>query len=170
MNEVLNILALEELLALPVEQAHEAMLDLSKKVSDQVLSETWAIQFNWVRKLRLILGIRKDHSGAVVFVDEIHKDSWPPVIRSRKPWGRKGKVSHAADSAFVVTDEAQCPSKCLSLSINGTFTGAELEPRIEMVRSLVKIFAESKYAINLSLEEVAPKQVIFRNGAGSDRL
>ncbi|MGD0153943.1 MAG: hypothetical protein ABSC17_09365 [Thermacetogeniaceae bacterium] len=153
-----EVLALEELLALPIDQAKVVMLDLSKTISDQKLAEAWSTHFTLVRKLRSILGIHKNHNGTIVNVTEIQGDKWPPAFRlpARRAKARPEKVVVMQGAADHVAAAQLAEIRGLSLSIKGTYNGAELEPRIEAIRTLLLSCAGSRYAINLSLDEVIP--------------
>lgn len=159
-NEMGEILALEEMLALPVDQAKAVMLDLSRTISDQKLAEAWSTHFTLVRKLRSILGIHKNHSGTIVNVTEIQGDKWPPAFRlpSRKAGGKAGGrrekvvvMQNAADERAAVPESAV---RGLTLSIKGSFSGAELGARIEAIRTLLSNCTGSRYAVDLSLDEI----------------
>jgi hypothetical protein len=133
------------------------MLDLSKTISDQKLAEAWSTHFTLVRKLRSILGIHKNHSGTIVNVTDILEDKWPPAFRlpARKTRGRTEKVvvMQGAVDDVALNEPAV---RGLTLSIKGTYSGTELEPRIEAIRTLLGSCCGSKYNINLSLDEVIP--------------
>jgi hypothetical protein len=164
-NEMGEVLSLEELLALPVDQAKMVMLDLSKTISDQRLAAAWSTHFTLVRKLRSILGIHKNHSGTIVNVTEIQDEKWPPAFRlpTRKVRSRTEKVvvmPSAIDEAAPAPEPAV---RGLILSIRGTYSGAELEPRIEAIRALLINCADSRYTINLSLDEAILTGAMERN-------
>jgi hypothetical protein len=158
-NEMGEVLALEELLALPVDQAKAVMLDLSKTISDQKLAGAWSTHFTLVRKLRSILGIHKNHSGTIVDVTEIQEDKWPPAFRlpTRKARSRAEKVvvmQSTIDEIAAVAPETAV--RGLTLSIKGTYSGVDLEPRIEAIRALLANCTGGRYTISLSLDEVIP--------------
>jgi hypothetical protein len=164
-NEMGEVLALEELLALPVDQAKAVMLDLSKTISDQKLAGAWSTHFTLVRKLRSILGIHKNHSGTIVNVTEIQEEKWPPAFRlpTRKARSRTEKVVAMQGAIGEVAAAPEPAVRGLTLSIKGTYSGAELEPRIEAIRALLKNCTGSRYTISLSLDEAIPARV----GAGT---
>jgi hypothetical protein len=159
-DEMGEVLALKELLALPVDQAKEVMLELSKTISDQKLAEAWSTHFTLVRKLRSILGIHKNHSGTIVNVTDIQGDKWPPAFRlsSRRAGGRTGgrteKVVVMQNAVDERTAVPQSGVSGLTLSIRGSFSGAELGPRIEAISTLLSNCTGSRYTIDLSLNEV----------------
>jgi hypothetical protein len=164
-NEMGEVLALEELLALPVDQAKAVMLDLSKTISDQKLAGAWSTHFTLVRKLRSILGIHKNHSGTIVNVTEIRDDKWPPAFRlpTRQTRSRAEKVVVMQGLIDEVADAPELAVRGLTLSIRGTYGGVELEPRIEAIRALLANCAGGRYTISLSLDEIIPAG----SGAGS---
>ena len=164
-NEMGEVLALEELLALPVDQAKAVMLDLSKTISDQKLAGAWSTHFTLVRKLRSILGIHKNHSGTIVNVTEIQEDKWPPAFRlpTRKARSRTEKVVVMQGAISDLAAAAEPAARGLVLSIKGTYSGVELEPRIEAIRALLAGCAGGRYTISLSLDEVIPAGI----GAGA---
>ncbi len=170
-NKMGEVLALEELLALPVDQARTVMLDLSKTISDQKLAAAWSTHFTLVRKLRSILGIHKNHSGTIVNVTEIQGEKWPPAFRlpTRKARGRTEKVVVMQGAAGELAAMPEPEVRGLTLSIKGTYSGAELEPRIEAIRTLLGSCAGSRYTISISLDELIPAGVsagaIARDGA-----
>ncbi len=168
-NEMGEVLALEELLALPVDHAKAVMLDLSKTISDQKLAEVWSTHFTLVRKLRSILGIHKNHNGTIVNVTEIQGDKWPPAFRlpARRAKARTEKVVAMQGAADHVAAAQLAEIRGLSLSIRGTYSGAELEPRIEAIRTLLSSCAGSRYTISLSLDEVIPAGATDRELARS---
>jgi hypothetical protein len=172
-NEMGEVLALEELLALPVDQAKAVMLDLSKTISDQKLAGAWSTHFTLVRKLRSILGIHKNHSGTIVNVTEIQDDKWPPAFRlpARKARSRTEKVVVMQGAINEVAAAPEPAVRGLSLSIKGTYSGVELEPRIEAIRGLLANCTGGRYTINLSLDEVIPAGVgtgaIARDGVAA---
>ncbi len=169
-NEMGEVLALEELLALPVDQAKAVMLDLSKTISDQKLAGAWSTHFTLVRKLRSILGIHKNHSGTIVNVTEIQEDKWPPAFRlpTRKARSRTEKVVAMQGAIDKVAAAPEPAVRGLALSIKGTYSGAELEPRIEAIRALLKNCTGSRYTISLSLDEAIPARAIAREGVAAD--
>jgi hypothetical protein len=153
-----DVPALDALSALPAAQAQAVLLDVSKTNSDQDLGEIWSIRSALVRKLRLILGIHKDYSGAITNVTAIQEDKWPLTIRlpTRRYRGRAKNVAVML-GAIDETPAAPVPAaRGLTLSIEGTFDSAELEPRIEAIRALLAAAGASRYTINLSLDEVVP--------------
>jgi hypothetical protein len=157
-NEMGEVLALEELLALPVDQAKAVMLDLSKTISDQKLAGAWSTHFTLVRKLRSILGIHKNHSGTIVNVTEIQEDKWPPAFRlpTRKARSRAEKVVVMQSAIDEIAVAPETAVRGLTLSIRGTYSGVDLEPRVEAIRALLANCTGGRYTINLSLDEVIP--------------
>ncbi len=158
-NEMGEVLALEELLALPVDQAKAVMLDLSKTISDQKLAGAWSTHFTLVRKLRSILGIHKNHSGTIVNVTEIQDEKWPPAFRLPTSKARSRTEKVVVMQGAISDEVAAAPEPAvrgLTLSIKGTYSGVELEPRIEAIRALLANCTGGRYTINLSLDEVIP--------------
>lgn len=159
-NKMGEVLALEELLALPVDQAKAVMLDLSRTISDQKLAEAWSTHFTLVRKLRSILGIHKNHSGTIVNITEIQGEKWPPAFRlpARKTKGRAEKVVVMQGAGENTAATPDTEARGLTLSIKGTYSGSELGPRIEAIRSLLSSCTGSRYTISLSLDEAIPSE------------
>jgi hypothetical protein len=170
-TEMGEVIALEALLALPVDQAKELMLELSKSISDQKLAEAWSTHFTLVRKLRSILGIHKNHSGTIVNITDTVEDKWPPSFRlpTRKARNRAEKVV-VMQGAARDPDAGQPVVRGLVMSIRGTFSGAELEPRIEAIRTLLKSCGDSKYTISLSLDEGIPARAGEMLGAAQNEV
>ncbi len=155
-NEMGEILTLQELLSLPVEQAKEVMLELSRANSDQKLAATWSTHFTLVRKLRSILGIHKNHSGTIVNVTEILGDKWPPSFRltTRRHQSRASEKVVVMQAIGEEQIFAPAAVRGLALSIRGIYSGTELEPRIEAIRALLSGSGNTRYTIDLSLDEV----------------
>jgi hypothetical protein len=170
-NEMGEVLALKELLSLPVDQAKEVMLELCRTISDQKLAEAWSTHFTLVRKLRSILGIHKNHSGAIIDVTAIQDDKWPPSFRLTTRRHQAGATEKVVVMQSLGEEQDAAPHRAhpldgyptrdttrqaggLTLSIRGTYSGAELEPRIEAIRALLSGSGNSRYAIELSLDEI----------------
>lgn len=143
-----EILPLQEFLKLPVDRAREIMLDLSQNISDQQLATKWSTQVSYVRKLRFVLGIQKDHSGKVTSLSEARCEKWPPVrrFRSRQQTGRKETKE---DKAFP-----RPRVRGFSFSLDGVFNGEEVGKRLDAIKTFVVGSGEKKYVLSIALEEV----------------
>lgn len=154
-----EIISLGEFLKLPVERAKEVMLDLSRSISDQKLAAEWSTQTNYVRKLRCILGIHKDHSGAVTSVSEIKCGKWPPALRLRSRQTAKESekvVPMPVANLEPPGDLIARKVKSFTFSLEGIFSAQDLNKLIEAVKTLMTSSTESKYALSISLEEIIP--------------
>lgn len=152
-----DILPLEEFLKLPVERAKEVMLDLSRNISDQKLAAEWSTQISYVRKLRCILGIHKDHSGRVTSVSEIKCEKWPPALRlrSRQTVKEAEKIVPIPLANYELQGDINAQKvKSFTFSLEGIFTAEELNKRIDAIKTLMINSSESKYALSISLEEI----------------
>lgn len=160
MNE---ILPLQEFLKLPVERAKEIMLDLSQNISDQQLATKWSTQVSYVRKLRFVLGIQKDHSGKVTSVSEVRYEKWPPIyrLRSCQQIERREKKEERTFS--------RPRFKGFSFSLEGIFSGEDISKRLDAIKTLIIGSEEKKYVVNIILEEVV-STAANQNFEGSNEI
>ncbi|MGB9792905.1 MAG: hypothetical protein ACPLTR_10080 [Thermacetogeniaceae bacterium] len=140
-----EILPLQEFLRLPVERAKEVMLELSQNISDQQLATKWSTQVTYVRKLRFVLGIHKDHSGRVVSVSNVRCEKWPPVYRLRP----RQQIEKKGEKIFPVPRV-----KGFSFSLDGVFSGEEISKRLDAIKTLMIGSGDKKYVLSVMLEEV----------------
>jgi hypothetical protein len=163
---------LRNLVAMPFKQAREAVLDLCKEMSDSQLKQFWSVPLSYVRRMRYLLGIEKDRQGTI-YVRDGYPDKWPPAFRkddligigNRHPATQAGDWTtspRAADPATWNTvepaamhqEQEKDALKGFTLSFNGVFLADDLKSRIEAVKALLNGSPESKYSINVTLEEI----------------
>lgn len=157
-----EIMPLGEFLQLPVEEAKRVMLELSRNISDQKLACEWSTQANYVRKLRSILGIHKDHSGTVTQVSDIKCEKWPPSFRLRARRQNRANPDKVVQIPLAGVENSEGigggKGKGFTFTLEGIFTADELNKRIEVIKSLMATSINSTYALNISLEEIIPGQ------------
>jgi len=161
-NDMGNAISLNEFLQLPDTQAKDIMLELSK-MSDQELALEWNVQTSFIRKIRHILGIKKDHSGSIVSNTDILSDKWPPVYRPRK------RVCTAVVEKNIEHAEIQMsvPIQCADekeingfyFSLEGIFPAGEIQKRIEALALMASCSPQSKFSVKIILEEVPSEEV-----------
>lgn len=154
-NKMGETIALSDLLQLPDTSAKGVMMELSS-ISDQRLAEEWKIQTSFVRKIRRILGIQKDHSGAVVATTDIISEKWPPTYRPR----RKRTVEVQETMKITEEDvesaerETSVENSGFNFSLEGVFSAGEIEKRLESLAVMTACARSSKYSIKIYLKEL----------------
>lgn len=153
-NKMGETIALSDFLQLPDTKAKDVMLELSS-ISDQKLADEWNVQTSFVRKIRRILGIQKDHSGTVVATTDIMSDKWPPTYRPRRRTVEVQETMKITEEDIETSEEdATFDTKGFSFSLEGIFLAVELEKRLESLAVMVACSCSSKYSIKISLEEI----------------
>jgi len=152
-------ISLNEFLKLSDAQAKDVMLELSK-MSDQELASEWKVHTSFIRKIRHILGIRKDHSGSVVANADILSDKWPPVYRPRKRvaaaavFEEKMQLPQIRVPAAAQVEE-QKDARGFFFSLEGVFPASEVQKRIEALALMASCSPQSRFAVTIKLEEVS---------------
>lgn len=169
-NKMGETICLDEFLKLPDTRAKDVMLELSS-ISDQKLADEWKVQTSFVRKIRRILGIQKDHSGAIVANTDILCEKWPPTYRPRKR--RTVEVQETmkiVDEDLESSDERTFTesSKGFSFSLEGVFTASEIEKRLEALAIMVACSIGSKYSIKISLDEIVDFEEVCKQDRDLD--
>ena len=154
-SEMGETISLSEILQMPDTKAREVMLELSS-MSDQKLADQWNVQTSFVRKVRRILGIQKDHSGEVVATTEILSDKWPPTYRPRKRTVELQKTMRVIDEEGVSTDTLSIPQKNrgFNFSLEGVFPADEVEKRLESLAVMAACSCSNKLSIKINIEEI----------------
>jgi hypothetical protein len=163
---------LRNLAAMPFNQAREAGLDLCKEMSDSQLKQFWSIPLSYVRRMRYLLGIEKDRQGTI-YVRDGYPDKWPPVFRKddlnggdnrhavTQPGAGAASLRTAGPDPGSTVEPAAIPQeqvkdalKGFTLCFNGVFLADDLKSRIEAVKALLNGSPDSRYVINVTLEEI----------------
>jgi hypothetical protein len=154
-NKMGETIALSDFLQLPYTRAKDVMMELSS-LSDQMLADEWEVQTSFVRKIRRILGIQKDHSGEVVATTDIISEKWPPTYRPRK------KRTVEVQETMRITEEEMessqhedsSESRGFNFSLEGVFSAGEIEKRLESLAVMTACARNSKYSIKIKLKEL----------------
>lgn len=153
-NKMGETISLSDFLQLPDTSAKNVMMDLSS-ISDQRLADEWSVQTSFVRKIRRILGIQKDHSGEIVATTDIMRDKWPPTYRPRK---RTVEVQETMKITEEDLDSSHkddtSESRGFSFSLEGVFAAGEIEKRLESLAVMTACARSSKYSIKIYLKEL----------------
>jgi hypothetical protein len=163
---------LRGLVGMPFDRAREAGLDLCKEMSDSQLRQFWSVPLSYVRRMRYLLGIEKDRQGTIYLRDG-HPDKWPPVFRKDDQPGNGDSCAATKPGAGAIYPQAaeqdtKSTEKSAGISIaqeknalkgfilrfNGIFHANDLKSRIEAVKALLSSSPDSKYVINVTLEEI----------------
>jgi hypothetical protein len=153
-NKMGETIALSDFLQLPDARAKDVMLELSG-ISDQRLAEQWKVQTSFVRKIRRILGIQKDHSGAVVATTDILSEQWPPAYRPRKRTVELQETMKITEEDVETSEKDASPdSKGFRFSLEGVFPAIEIEKRLESLAVMTSCSRSSKYSVKICLEEI----------------
>lgn len=154
-NKMGETISLSEILQMPDTKAREVMLELSS-LSDQKLADEWKVQTSFVRKVRRILGIQKDHSGEVVATTDILSDKWPPTYRPRKRTVELQETMRVIDETGDSTETITIPQKNrgFNFSLEGIFPAAEVEKRLESLAAMAACVCSNKLFIKITMEEI----------------
>lgn len=150
-----NAISLNEFLQLPDTQAKDIMLELSD-MSDQKLADEWEVQTSFVRKIRHILGIKKDHSGSIISNTDILSDKWPPVYRPRKRVYTTVVEKNIERAEIQMSVPAQCIDEKINgfyFSLEGVFSAEEIQKRIEALALMASCSPQSKFSVKIVLKE-----------------
>ncbi|HHV35474.1 MAG TPA: hypothetical protein GXX59_07845 [Syntrophomonadaceae bacterium] len=152
-NKMGETIALSDFLQLPDTRAKDVMLELSS-ISDQRLADEWKVQTSFVRKIRRILGIQKDHSGSVVATTDILSDQWPPTYRPRRRTVEVQETMKITEEDLETSKKGDSPDKGFSFSLEGVFPAVEIEKRLESLAVMTACSRSSKYSIKICLKEI----------------
>lgn len=153
-NKMGKTIALSDFLQLPDTRAKDVMMELSS-ISDQMLADEWKVQTSFVRKIRRILGIQKDHSGEVVATTDIISEKWPPTYRPRKRTVEVQETMKITEEDMESSQkEDSSESRGFSFSLEGIFSAGEIEKRLESLAVMTACARSSKYSIKIYLKEL----------------
>jgi hypothetical protein len=162
LDKMPDLVLFDELLKMPVDQARDLMLEMSKTYSDQKLAEMWVKQPAQIRKLRGILGINKNHSGTVINLVDIQNEKWPPLFHL----SARGKNKKAVDLPPRHNRKSSGKPEKVEMvmeTVPGTFTcvlkrelnGEELSSWFEAIKQLLDASVEKHYSVALQLTEIS---------------
>ena len=146
-------IALSDFLQLPDTRAKDVMMELSS-ISDQKLADEWKVQTSFVRKIRRILGIQKDHSGTVVATTDILSEKWPPTYRPRRRTVEVRETMKITEEDIETSEKDSPDSIGFSFSLEGVFSAVEIEKRLESLAVMAACSRSSRYSIKICLEEI----------------
>lgn len=162
-NKMGKTISLDEFLNLSDAQAKDIMLELSK-MSDQELASEWEVQTSFIRKIRHILGIRKDHSGTVVSNSDTLSNKWPPVYRPRRRLTAAAVLEEKVQLQEIQLPAAvkmaeQKDARGFFFSLEGVFPAGEIQKRIEALALMASCSPHSRFSVKITLEEVSGEGV-----------
>lgn len=152
-NKMGETIALSDFLQLPDTRAKDVMMELSS-ISDQKLADEWKVQTSFVRKIRRILGIQKDHSGTVVATTDILSEKWPPTYRPRRRTVEVQETMKITEEDIETSEKDSPDSIGFSFSLEGVFSAVEIEKRLESLAVMAACSRSSRYSIKICLEEI----------------
>lgn len=146
----LKIKSAQELLAITdPEKAQEAMLQWVERYSDSEISRLWETRELTITKLRTSLGLKKDRWQNL----DISKDfKWPPPAKiKRMVFGGEPKRTSSTSSGEKKEESIEYGFR---IQHDGIFSAQEINDRLQGVLSLILATPDSKYKLEIKLQEI----------------